>query len=294
MLAREGGAGRISVASVRSAPESPPAALGCGRGGTPGSEYAGTFGPARVVAMSSAGDEMTVDSQAHSAGRGRQEHAVLAAQPTTGVRFRARSSSTIALTILITFSFTSHGTLHVEDVCTITSPITLSPSSSPAAFGAKNSSSANRDPGNIEGRTAHHSGSTSVKIDICIFVVSSISWKMTQPVRGLRVKSTELGLTCSVSSPWIDLYVPSAIHRAPFLRYAVTRHCRRRLASPSQLFNGRLKRCMYFLSCARMETARDMARNDSACDLHHDDALPYRTNALYAFSRVRWSYSIVS
>ena len=43
---------------------------------------------------------------------------------------------------------------------------------------------------------------------------------------------------------------------------------------------------MYFLSCDRIETARDIARNDSACALHHDNERPYRVNALYAVDAV--------
>jgi hypothetical protein len=31
-----------------------------------------------------------------------------------------------------------------------------------------------------------------------------------------------------------------------------------------------------------METARDIARNDSACPLHQEEERPYRVNALYA------------
>ena len=31
-----------------------------------------------------------------------------------------------------------------------------------------------------------------------------------------------------------------------------------------------------------METALDIARNDSACPLHQEDERPYRVNALYA------------
>jgi hypothetical protein len=74
--------------------------------------------------------------------------------------------------------------------------------------------------------------------------------------------------------PRTERYVPSAAHRATFLQYPLTRHLRSRLASPSQLSRGRPKRCMYFFSCARMETALDMARKDSACDLHQEADLP--------------------
>jgi hypothetical protein len=36
-----------------------------------------------------------------------------------------------------------------------------------------------------------------------------------------------------------------------------------------------------------METARDNALKDSACDLHHDDDFPWLTKALYAMWCVR-------
>jgi hypothetical protein len=87
-------------------------------------------------------------------------------------------------------------------------------------------------------------------------------------------------------SPLTDRYVPSATHRAPFLQYPLTRHFLSRFASPSQLSRGKLKRTMYFLSCERMETARDMARKERACPLHHEEERPYLTNALYASDKI--------
>ncbi len=137
----------------------------------------------------------------------------------------------------------------------------------------------------------------------CIFLVSSMSWKITQPEDGFLVKRVEFGWTCNTYNgssrdsqgnlkgaltvlPRIDLYVPSAIHRAPFCLYPLTRHWRRRLASPWQLSIWTLKRCIYFFNWERIETARDSALKDSACDLHHDDDFPWLTKALYAMRNV--------
>ena len=84
------------------------------------------------------------------------------------------------------------------------------------------------------------------------FFVSSISWNTTQPEVGFLVNNTELGCTCNVYTsrseialidnqrikdirttfPRTERYVPSAIHRAPFLQYPLTRHCLNLLASP--------------------------------------------------------------
>src|ERR1700722_3583466 len=85
--------------------------------------------------------------------------------------------------------------------------------------------------------------------------------------------------------PLTDRYVPSATHLAPFRQYPLTRQQRNLFASPSQLSSGKLKRCIYFLSCDRMETALDMARKERACDLHHEEDRPYLVNALYASIR---------
>jgi hypothetical protein len=83
-------------------------------------------------------------------------------------------------------------------------------------------------------------------------------------------------------SPLTDRYVPSATHLAPLRQYPLTRHRRNRFASPSQLSSGSLKRCMYFFSCERMDTALDIARNDKAWALHHVEERPYLENALKA------------
>ena len=80
--------------------------------------------------------------------------------------------------------------------------------------------------------------------------------------------------------PLTERYVPSGAHRAAFRQYPLTRHLANLFESPSQLSIGRLKRCMYFFSCDRMETARDMALNDIAWDLHQPDERPYLVNAL--------------
>lgn len=82
--------------------------------------------------------------------------------------------------------------------------------------------------------------------------------------------------------PRTERYVPSSIQRAPLRQYPATRHFLKRFASPSQDCIGRLNRCMYFLSCARIDTARDNALKDSACVRHHEDERPYLLNALYA------------
>ena len=53
---------------------------------------------------------------------------------------------------------------------------------------------------------------------------------------------------------------------------------------------------MYFFNCERMDTARDIARKESAWDRHQDDDFPYFINALYAdqevsFISVHWGGS---
>jgi hypothetical protein len=80
--------------------------------------------------------------------------------------------------------------------------------------------------------------------------------------------------------PLTERYVPSATQQAPFRLYPPTKHCLNRFESPSQLSMGRLNLCMYFLSCDRIETARDNPRKDRECILHHPDDWPYLMNAL--------------
>ena len=145
----------------------------------------------------------------------------------------------------------------------------------------------------------YQSASISVIIRICVFFVPpSISWKTTHPVRGFLVNNTEVGCMCSVFEtsvtrfgwsiitltlfPRTDLNVPSAVQCAPLRQYPLTRHRRNLFASPWQLSSGKPKRCMYFLSWARIDTARERARNDKAWVLHHVEDRPYFTNALYA------------